>query len=56
MSEDKPKVKPTKYLGLEAVKYCLNCGKSAIMQQPQETATNWLICGACGVKFRVELP
>ena len=44
-----------KYAPLEYVKYCPNCGREALMQNPVETADAIITCSNCHVRFKLEI-
>ena len=50
----KKKTETAKYVPLEWTRFCPNCGKAAMTQQPYDVAQSKLQCGKCGVKFRLE--
>lgn len=52
------KKEENKYIlaSLENVRYCTNCGRASIMQQPQHTAEGLVTCSRCQVVYRVQIP
>lgn len=53
VKNDKEKIVKEDYAPLELIKYCVNCGRQSMSQNPAHTNEGILTCSNCQVQFKV---